>query len=53
VYRSNIAKEISDLDIGSLHNAEKGPSYRPCESADLIRSASCGGKVEDIDVRWR
>jgi hypothetical protein len=48
-YRSNTAKEISDLDIGSLHNAEKRPSYQLCESADLIRSALCGGKVEGID----
>jgi Helicase associated domain len=44
-YRSNTAKEISDLDIGSLRNAEKRPSYQLCESADLIRSALCGGKV--------
>jgi hypothetical protein len=30
-------------------NAEKGPSYQLCESADLIRSALCGGKVRDVD----
>jgi helicase associated protein len=52
-YRYNTAKEISDLDIGSLYSAKKGPTYQMCESADLKRSALCGGNVKGMDVRWR
>jgi Helicase associated domain len=42
-----------NLGIGSLHNAKRGPTYQMCESADLKRSALCGGNVKGIDVRWR
>jgi hypothetical protein len=32
---------------------KKGPTYQMCESADLKRSALCGGNVKGMDVRWR